>query len=284
MLIDILRLSRSIYQLLLLRKKWQYDSVGHCTSCGSLNIFVNDLDQRATLINIIDSWNLSDKFKKKLLERENYFCVNCLANYRQRAHAEAVLYVLGLERSGKLVTKLKSETSFKIYETAAYNIFRNDALRNIDNYVVSEYFDGHLPGTFVNGIRNEDLEHLTFQDNSFNVLINSDVLEHVSNLDKALSEVKRVLKPGGFHVFTLPVDYELPKTTERAIVIDGKIKHIMKPVLHGDTIRGSGILAFRDFGKDVLQYMSRDGFECKELKYFKRDQFITSVYYAQKIC
>ena len=152
------------------------------------------------------------------------------------------------------------------------------------NYVVSEYFDDRSCGTYVNGIRNENLEQLTFQDNSFDVLINSDVLEHVSDLNKALSEIKRVLKPGGFHIFTLPVDYELPKTTERAIVVDGKIKHIMKPVMHGDTIRGSGILAFRDFGKNVLQYMSRDGLECKELKYFKGNEFITSVYYAQKHC
>ncbi len=150
--------------------------------------------------------------------------------------------------------------------------------------MVSEYFDDHPPGTCVNGIRNENLECLTYSDNSFNILINSDVLEHVSDLNKALSEIKRVLKPGGFHVFTLPVDYELPKTIERARIHDKKIEYLMAPVMHGDTIRGSGILAFRDFGKNVLEYISRDGLECKELKYFRDNAFITSVYYAQKLC
>lgn len=281
---DFLRPARNIHRLILHRKHWRYDSVGYCASCGSLNIFVHAFEQKAALAEFIEGWSLSDNFKKQLLERENYMCIYCLANYRQRVHAETVLFVLNLARTGKLIAKLKSDTSFKIYETAAYSVFKNDALRNMVNYVVSEYFDDRPFGTCVNGIRNENLEQLTFPDNSFDVLINSDVLEHVSDLNKALSEIKRVLKPGGFHVFTLPVDYELPKTTERAVLVDGKIKHIMKPVMHGDTIRGSGILAFRDFGKNVLEYMSRAGLECKELKYFKGNEFITSVYYAKKIC
>jgi hypothetical protein len=56
----------------------------------------------------------------------------------------------------------------------------------------------------------------------------------------------------------------------------------MAPVMHGDTIRGEGILVFRDFGQDVLGYMSRAGLQCNEFRYFIGNEFITSVYYAQK--
>ncbi len=159
-----------------------------------------------------------------------------------------------------------------------------DDIKKIDNYQVSEYFDNTPFGSSVNGVRNENLEGLTFPDNSLDILINSDVLEHVGDLNRALSEIRRVLKPGGFHVFTIPVDFELSKTIERASVVDGKVEHLLEPVMHGDTVRGDGILAFRDFGSDVLEYMSRDGFRCKEHKYFKNGRFITSVYYAQKQC
>ncbi len=127
----LLRATRNAYRLILHRKHWRYDSVGNCASCDSSNIFIHDVELKAALAKFIESWNLSDNFKKQLIERENYTCVHCLSNYRQRVHAEAVLYVLGLARTGKLITKLKSDTSFKIYETAAYNVFRNDAIRNM---------------------------------------------------------------------------------------------------------------------------------------------------------
>tara|TARA_Y100000590_G_scaffold331229_1_gene376363 strand:- start:291 stop:1025 length:735 start_codon:yes stop_codon:yes gene_type:complete len=44
----------------------------------------------------------------------------------------------------------------------------------------------------------EDIENLTFEDNFFDVVIFSGVLHHFDNLDKALLEAKRILKPGGF--------------------------------------------------------------------------------------
>ncbi len=282
MLTSILRAGRDVYRCILHRKSWRYDSVGYCTSCGSSNIFIHALDQRAALANLIDSWNTSSNFKKKLLERENYTCTNCMANFRQRAHADTALKVLGLAKTEDLIDKLKYDHHFNVYETASYNVFRNAAIHTMSNYVVSEYYDDQPFGACINGIRNENLEQLSFPNNSFDLLLNSDVLEHVIDLDKTLSETKRVLKPGGFHVFTIPVDYDLPKTRERAKIVSGRIEHLMPPMMHGDSIRSSGILAFRDFGKDVLSYMSRDGFLCKEVKYYKDDEFITAVYFAQK--
>ena len=104
----------------------------------------------------------------------------------------------------------------------------------------------------------------------------------MSDLDKAMEEIKRVLKPGGYHVFTVPVDYKLGHTIERAKIVDGRIEHMMPQVMHGDSIR-DGILAFRDFGADVLTYMSRCDMNCREVRYTLNNKYITSVYYAQKI-
>lgn len=45
---------------------------------------------------------------------------------------------------------------------------------------------------------------MPFEDNSFDVVISTEVLEHVPDPDHYLLEVKRVLKPGGTFFFTIP--------------------------------------------------------------------------------
>ncbi len=199
-----------------------------------------------------------------------------------RAEAESVLKLLFMTSTSGLINKVTSDRNFYIFETATNSIFKINSFKSANNYIVSEYFENAPLGSYVQGIRNENLERLTFRDNSIDIVINSDVLEHVNDLNKALSEIKRVLKPGGFHIFTLPVDHDLPKTVERARIIAGKLEYLMAPVMHGDPIRQDGILAFRDFGSDVLNYMSREGFASNEIKFYKRNIHITSVYYAQK--
>lgn len=52
-----------------------------------------------------------------------------------------------------------------------------------------------LPGT---------AEHLPYDSNQFDVITMSDVLEHVDNDAKAISEAYRVLQPGGYLLITVP--------------------------------------------------------------------------------
>jgi SAM-dependent methyltransferase len=277
-----IKLLKAAVRITAKRKKWQYDSTGYCPSCNSKALFISSLDQRNGILDYTKTSQLSNTFNESLLERENQYCIYCSANYRMRVHAKTVLKILNMPSADEMLRRLHLDPHFAIYETAAYNIFRNAKLRKLPNYVISEYFETAPFGSFVNGIRNENLECLTFSGNKFDLLINSDVLEHVNDLDKALSEIKRVLKPGGYHVFTIPVDEELQTSRTRARVVNGRLEHLLEPVMHGDSIRSSGILAFRDFGGDVLDYVSREGFACKEYRYYKNNKYVTSVYYAQK--
>lgn len=196
--------------------------------------------------------------------------------------ASTVLRVLGLKDMSGLLHLLKKNPEIRIYETANHSVFRSRHLKRMPNYVVSEYFEDRPKGTLVDGIRNENLECLTFSSGSFDILITSEVLEHVANLDKSLEEIQRVLKRGGVHVFSIPVDMKLPKTVERAIIANGETVFLLPPVFHGDTIRNEGILAFRDFGSDVLEYLRRDGLRYDEMRHHRSGKFITSTYYAQK--
>ncbi len=49
-----------------------------------------------------------------------------------------------------------------------------------------------------------DGEKLNFEDQTFDIVLSFDVLEHIPNTDKHLQEVKRILKPGGFYLFGTP--------------------------------------------------------------------------------
>ncbi len=53
------------------------------------------------------------------------------------------------------------------------------------------------------------LEKLPYCDDSFDAIISSDVLEHVLRIDKAVSELIRVLKPGGMLIVRVPFDESL---------------------------------------------------------------------------
>ncbi|MGQ0519368.1 class I SAM-dependent methyltransferase, partial [Bacillus sp. D-CC] len=51
-------------------------------------------------------------------------------------------------------------------------------------------------------IRCENLEDMTFQNESFDLFITQDVFEHVMEPKKAFKEIERVLKPGGALLYT----------------------------------------------------------------------------------
>jgi ubiquinone/menaquinone biosynthesis C-methylase UbiE len=51
-----------------------------------------------------------------------------------------------------------------------------------------------------------DVVHLPYRDASFDVVIASEVLEHVPDIQKALAEIRRVLRPGGTVVITVPLE------------------------------------------------------------------------------
>ncbi len=99
----------------------------------------------------------------------------------------------------------------------------------------------------------EDITCLTCEDESLDLIISSDVLEHVPSLQNAFSETARVLRPGGAHLFTVP---PRSATKKRAEVVDGDVVHFMTPEYHGDPLSPEGILAFWDIGPDLPQQFS----------------------------
>lgn len=110
------------------------------------------------------------------------------------------------------------------------------------------------------GLRNEDATQLTFADDSFEVFLSFEVLEHIPDYKKALNEARRVLCPGGRFYFTAPFVPVWKDTLIRARIENGKIYHILEPEYHGDPVRADGILCFQHFGWDIVDSLAEAGF------------------------
>jgi len=67
-------------------------------------------------------------------------------------------------------------------------------------------------------MQSEDITRLSFPDASYDIIFCSHVLEHVEDDKKALAELYRVLKPGGFAIIDVPIDYGREKTYEDALI------------------------------------------------------------------
>ena len=82
----------------------------------------------------------------------------------------------------------------------------HEALCGLPGHVASDYREGPAPG----GLPSEDLTRLTYSDAAFDLVLTSETLEHVPDLDLALRELRRVLVPGGRHLFTVPAHARRP--------------------------------------------------------------------------
>jgi SAM-dependent methyltransferase len=128
---------------------------------------------------------------------------------------------------------------------------------------VSELFDDVEPGRFHGRVQCQDVQCLTYNDRSFDLVTSTEVFEHVPDDRRAFREIHRVLRPGGVLVFTVPL-MDDASTLERARLDHGTIVHLTEPEYHGDRLRGRGrVLAFRTYGLDILDRLRTAGLEAR---------------------
>lgn len=219
-------------------KNIKFHRYGRCLICGHRTVFA-----------CIDRDSL----------RNGMICLFCRSASRNRHVAKAILGID--DRGGKSIADLPATGEVSIYNTSTDDCFGR-VLRDCDGYFSSCYKDGVAPGTEISPRTScQNIEALTYPDNSFDFVITEDVFEHVRHPEKGFREIYRVLKPGGYHVFTVPFYFDRP-TLVRVDTTGDEDVHILPPEYHGDSLRGT-ILAYRTFGIDLFDQLKQIGFETR---------------------
>lgn len=207
---------------------------GRCNICGNRSYFFCSSIEKA---------------------RNGMICLFCGSCSRNRHVAQILLK----ERYPKK-TAIKNivEQGQKIYLLGTAGPF-NKTLGGKEFFVQSELIDGVPLGKEVaDRVFCQNVENLTFEDSFFDVVISEDVFEHVRLDMKGFSEVYRVLKKGGHHIFTIPCHFDR-KTAERVDTSGPLDVNILPEEYHGDPVRGR-ILAYRNYGIDLFEKLDKLGF------------------------
>lgn len=198
-----------------------FSNTGHCHCCRTETVF----DAYSTWL------------------RDQYVCRICGSVPRQRA----INYILD--------TCLPGWESKIVHESSASHDF---VQRYCPGYSRSFYFEDIEPGQLhPNGDLCQDLQALTFEDNSIDIFVTQDVFEHILEPEKASREILRVLKPGGCHVFTAPkydfIDESFPRISNE----NGELHHLHTPEYHGNPVGDGRALVTWTYGRDFEDVLAK---------------------------
>ncbi len=157
-------------------------------------------------------------------------------------------YCLSLERHRLIWLYLKQRSNFfeaplKVLHFAPEQPFlkRFKALKNLDYTTAdldSPIADLHL-----------DVTNIDLPDNQYDVVICNHVLEHVNDVNKAFSEIKRILKPGGWAILMVPINPDVDTWEDPSITDPEERKRCFGQYDH-----------VRQFGRDYAQVLEKAGF------------------------
>jgi SAM-dependent methyltransferase len=193
--------------------------------------------------------------------RESYRCNSCKALLREREQARCILLSYADART-KSLADLAATADFQklcIYEPGTIGSFRK-FLKPLSGYMQSDYYPEGKRQAAPKNIPHQDLQRLTFDSGSFDLVITSDIIEHVRRPIEAFREIARILKPGGMHIFTVPLQMPMPsKTIMRVDTAGDEDKHLLPEHYHGDG-KGGKSLVYNDFGADIVDMLKIAGF------------------------
>jgi hypothetical protein len=237
--------------------------LGRCIVCGQTALML--YRRRVIPPRLEELWGLTPQLASALARKESGDCSHCGAKLRARRLAQVLLSLCPVGYPPPPVRSLARWVEQpKIRALRVAEINRIDGLHEqlvrLPQFSWSDYRPGAELGSVADGGRCEDLTRLTYADASFDLVLTSETLEHVPDFQTALREIRRILVPGGRHIFTIPLLPGVAQTFARSIMRpDGSIEDLAPRICHpgGDV----GYPVFTEFGADLPLVLERAGFE-----------------------
>ena len=232
--------------------------------CGTCGFAGKPLHRSVLWPGLVAEWELTPQWHRWMDEREGSRCAWCGSSLRSGQLAAGVVTAAN-RLCGSDASRLSA--LFRDPRARALAIAEINSAGNLHRYLArcpglrfSEF------GSTSPAVPAEDLMGLSYVDASFDLVITSDTLEHVPDVDQALRETWRVLKPGGMHVFSVPVVWDR-LTRQRAALQAGGLTHLLPPSHHGAPQEGkTDFLVFNEFGADFGARCTGAGFELELLR------------------
>jgi SAM-dependent methyltransferase len=203
-----------------------------CSVCGG-TVFA---DRPVLWDKLISEWQLGPHERSYIDRQQGTCCTSCGANLRSIALADAIRATFGITLT--LIDFVMSEAK----DLAVLEI--NEA-GNLSS--VLQQIPGHISANYPA----IDMHAMPYSDDTFDLVVHSDTLEHVSNPIRALEECRRVLRPGAAVCFTIPTIVERLSRSRAGL----------SKSYHGNPeMSADDHIVHTEFGADMWTYVFRAGF------------------------
>jgi len=203
-----------------------------CGCCGGMQFDFKPILWRE----LIDQWQLSQDEANYINRQQAEACSACGANLRSIALANAIRSCLGT-------------TAF--LDQIASAIPRDFRLFEINEAGMLSRILQQFPGYTFGAYPEFDMHAIPYNEATFDMVIHSDTLEHVENPVHALSECRRILKPGGALCYTVPIVVGRLTRNRRGL----------PKSFHGDPrLKAEDYVVHTEYGADAWTHLMCAGF------------------------
>lgn len=178
--------------------------------------------------------------------RQDALCPKCLSLERHRLLWQ---YLMDQERRERRILLLPTMLHIAP-EVCLMRQFKNLYSSKPQNYITADLCSPLADMHF-------DVQSIPMEDNSVDIIICNHILEHVQSDSKALSELYRIMRPGGVGIMLAPVDYAREKSFEDDTITDPK----QRAAIFGQYDHR------RVYGRDYIDRLRAAGFKAEEIDY-----------------
>lgn len=227
-----------------------------CNICGLSNVY-EDFKISLEKILLLTKIDEIEKSIDELNLRESIVCESCGSISRDRGLIFGLMYAF---KESRPISEWEKKPQVRVFETAAYR-GHPKYLNKLFDYFPTQFDPKKIKQPQFDGKKYADIQQMPYPDNFFDIVMSSDVLEHVRSHVDAINEVYRVIKDDGFFILQVPYVHSWNESSIRVYPFGETDVYLYPPQYHAEDT-----LVYRIFGRDLLGLLKQVGFSVAYLE------------------